>query len=296
MLGFKKYSSASGQPVLLISNKKTIVNYVPSVSQAPSQARANIQPFRQKELLLNPIDQRAWSWYRFFIQSPYVNLDVGDNILWIKDYYKVMNTNDWQITNGFVQYDCIKDYQNTPNIAGPNINQPNGLALCDIIDNYYTSIAQPLNNGQIFLYNSNYTPPSKTGFFIIVQLTKIESYGFGGIPREKNTDGSTTQTLTQETKETYSIQIVSSDGSATNEAQNVSLALQQQRDYVAIKSQEVGFNLAEISNAENISDQTGGSIVNRWLIKTSLLSSKSQAIKGSIYYDMVDTSLWLQQG
>jgi hypothetical protein len=139
MLGFKLCSSF--QPVLLISNKKKIINYVPTLIRTSAQSWAKIQPYKPQKLLLDPMDQRAFSHYEFVVQAPSGSvkenlptlLTAGDSILWGATYYKVIDFINYQQTHGIVKYECIQDFQNISNTAETNIDQPNGIALCDII-------------------------------------------------------------------------------------------------------------------------------------------------------------------
>jgi hypothetical protein len=308
MLGSKKFSPSSGQPVLLVGDEKVIQNYVPVSTLTPTQGYANARPFKPKELILNPNDQRSWSYYKFFVQIPdYVNQDsslnppmvtasTADQIWWGNEKYKIITTEDWQKTNGLVKYECIKDFQNTPDIRTPPTSWINGIALCDIISQMFQTQGTPLDNGQIFLMNSNYTPPSTTDFLIVIQLLKIEATGFGGIPTEKTSPTSATETVVQTTQETYSIEVVSADGSAEEAISVVSLALVSERDYAQKKQYEVGFNIASVSDASNISNTTGGSTCTRWRINVRLLSSRSRQITGIETYSTTNLSLWFNQG
>jgi hypothetical protein len=304
MLGSKKFSASPGEPILLVNNQKTIINYIPVPRQTPTQAYANVQPYKPKELLLAPIDQRSWGHYRFFVQvpdwmnqeaslnPPIVTLNTANQIYWQGSCYKILTSESWQKTNGFVKYECLKDFQNSPNIITPPTSWANGIALCDIISEFFTTQGQPLLDGQIFLMNSNYTPEDLTSFLIVVQLNKIEAFGFGGVPTKKDSSTLSTETVTQSTKEYYTIEIVSSDGSAMDAVPLVSLALQGERDYVSKKQVEVGFNLADVSDATNLSGVTGGTICTRFRINVALLSSRTAIISGIKTYSTANLSVW----
>lgn len=308
MLGSKKFSPSLGQPILLVNNNKAIVNYLPVTTQTPTQATANVQPYKPKELLLSPIDQRSWGHYRFFVQIPdwanqegnlnpqIVTAQTADQIYWKDICYKIIASESWQTTNGFIKYECIQDFQNSPNNASPPTSWQNGIAVCDIISEFFITQNQPLFDGQIFLMNSNYTPLDLTGFFIVVQLSKIETIGFGGVPMKKTTFGEAEETITQSTIEHYAVEVVSADGSALLAVQEfISLALQGERTYVQQKQTEVGFNLADVSEWTNISGTTGGTTCTRARLNVKLMSSRTKSISGIKIYETFNLSSWFQQ-
>lgn len=302
MFGLKSGGLGLGQPITLIQNIKTIENYIPKLEQKFAYAKADAQPYQPKELELSSFDQRAFSYCKFKMWSKYLTLDTVDQILWtqnqggnnyISKYFKIMKTTDWQQRSGFIDYECIEDFQNTPNLPGETIDDPVGVAICDIIANWFFVQGTPLYQGQIFLYNSNYTPQPFTGFLIIVQRTNVRAWDVGSASAPiHNLDGTISQTISQSLKETYTIQIISADGSATKASGTTQLALNPEKEYARKKQTEVFFQLANTSECENISDQTGGTEVSRWMIKVDCLTQRTQQMPPIGTIALVDVNNW----
>jgi hypothetical protein len=288
----------------LIQNIQAIQNYVPTTTQKIAYAKADAQPFMPQELELSPFDQRSFSYYKFKIWSKYLTLGTIDQILWtqnqggnnyISTYFKIIKTTNWEQRSGFVEYECVEDFQNTPNFPGETMEDLVGVGICDIISNWFFVQGIPLYAGQIFLYNSNYTPQPVKGFLIVVQLTNVEAWDVGSESEPtENPDGTVSSTITQSLRETYTIQVISADSSATIASGITQLALNPEKDYANKKQTEIGFRMANTTECENISGTTGGSTVTRWMIKVVCQTQRTQSQPPIGRVEIVDWSLTLK--
>lgn len=71
------------------------------------------QPLRERQLLLKPEGQRAWSWF-WLHADPSLELDVDDTITYLGTQFRVMAKKDYDIY-GYVEYELVQDYTG----AGP---------------------------------------------------------------------------------------------------------------------------------------------------------------------------------
>ena len=128
------------------------------------------QPLGFNELQVKPEYQRTWHWYKVHTNSS-LKLINGDRIQYKNKTYKVMANKDYS-NNGFFEYDLIEVYEvfventNTYDILKPDYH----LILCDIIQKELQ-----LKDGQVFIYNQDYTMPNHSGLFITLSLEGIEN-------------------------------------------------------------------------------------------------------------------------
>lgn len=102
------YQDMTFEPVGKIVNGFQVVE-----TGSPVTFRGTVQPFTERQLLLKPEGQRAWSW--FLIHSdPVLSLNVDDVILWRGKQTRVMARKDYQLY-GFVEYHAVQDWTG----AGP---------------------------------------------------------------------------------------------------------------------------------------------------------------------------------
>lgn len=79
----------------------------------PINFRGTEQPFTDRQLLLKPEGQRAWSW--FLIHSdPTLTLDVDDVVMWRGKQTRVMSRKSYDLY-GFIEYHLVQDWTG----AGP---------------------------------------------------------------------------------------------------------------------------------------------------------------------------------
>lgn len=76
------------------------------------------QPFSERQLLLKPEGQRAWSWF-WLHADPTLNLEVDSVVNYTGTQYRVMAKKDYRL-NGYVEYQLVQDYTG----AGPTPEEP----------------------------------------------------------------------------------------------------------------------------------------------------------------------------
>jgi hypothetical protein len=79
------------------------------------QTKACIQPMGDEQLKILPEGQRSWKY--FYVWS-LKNFDLAtDEIFWIKSKgYRILDKTNWN-DYGYIQYSCIEDYTDAPNIT-----------------------------------------------------------------------------------------------------------------------------------------------------------------------------------
>lgn len=96
------------QPMVFEPVGKVVNGFQVNETGSPINFMGVIQPFTERQLLLKPEGQRAWSWY--WVQStPALNLKVDDAIVFQGKQFRVMAKKDQKLT-GFVEYQMITDY------------------------------------------------------------------------------------------------------------------------------------------------------------------------------------------
>jgi len=73
------------------------------------------QPFTDRQLLLKPEGERAWSWY-WLHAEPTLNLEVDNVVNYLGTQYRVKSKKDYRL-NGYVEYQLVEDYTG----AGPTV-------------------------------------------------------------------------------------------------------------------------------------------------------------------------------
>jgi hypothetical protein len=80
----------------------------------PVTFRGTIQPFTERQLLLKPEGQRAWTW--FMIHSdPVLSLNIDDVVVWNGTQTRIMARKDYALY-GYVEYHAVQDWTG----AGPS--------------------------------------------------------------------------------------------------------------------------------------------------------------------------------
>jgi len=79
----------------------------------PINFRATAQPFTERQLLLKPEGQRAWSWFMFHA-DPSLTVNVDDVVIWKGVQTRIMARKDFAIY-GYIEYHAVQDWTG----AGP---------------------------------------------------------------------------------------------------------------------------------------------------------------------------------
>lgn len=79
--------------------------------------RGTAQPLTERQLMLKPEGQRAWSW--FLVHSdPVLSLNVDDVVVWNGKQTRVMARKDFAIY-GYVEYSLVQDWTGAGPAVGP---------------------------------------------------------------------------------------------------------------------------------------------------------------------------------
>lgn len=282
MLGFKQRGLSFAEPILLIGNKKHIVNFTPQTTRQPLRANAKVQP-HQRSLSLSPIDQRSFKEWDFYTNAK-IRFDPADLILWRNTYYKILSDTDWSL-DGHVCYTAIEDFYSRPNFAPITFNNKVAIGICEIISNTLAQIGKPAFDGQIFVYNSNYTVPIPQTFFVVVQLVSTQAIAVGNSIQE-DANGVPYEALSNGTIEQYEINIFSADASTSGMINTIRLGFNS--IYSIEKQREVGFTLNIEPEIDNISGSIGATIVDRWVIKTQCQTTNKLVLNPICTYTSID--------
>lgn len=93
--------------------KKTIVNSQVVETTSPINFQGVIQPFTERQLLLRPEGERAWTWFTLHA-DPSLTLNVDDVVLWRGKQTRVMARKNFELY-GYVEYQLVQDWTG----AGP---------------------------------------------------------------------------------------------------------------------------------------------------------------------------------
>ena len=74
----------------------------------PINFRGTIQPFTERQLMLLPEGQRAWTWFLLH-SDPSLTLNVDDVVTWRGKQTRIMGRKDFQLY-GFVEYRIVQDW------------------------------------------------------------------------------------------------------------------------------------------------------------------------------------------
>lgn len=75
-----------------------------------------IQPLTERQLILKPEGQRAWTWFDLYVQaSPagaVISLNVDDVVIWNQKQTRVMGRKDYALY-GFTEMSLVQDWTNS---------------------------------------------------------------------------------------------------------------------------------------------------------------------------------------
>jgi hypothetical protein len=97
------YQSLTFEPLV-----KTVTGFQVVETANPINFWGNVQPYNQRQLILLPVGQRAWTWISIFC-DPVVTLQVDDVVLFKNKQTRVMARQD-NALYGFIRLDCVQDW------------------------------------------------------------------------------------------------------------------------------------------------------------------------------------------
>jgi hypothetical protein len=101
------------QPMVFIRVKKQTTGFQVVETPYPTNFQGVIQPFTERQLLLKPEGQRAWTWHLLHAE-PVLTLDVDEVVNWLGKQTRVMSRKDFGLY-GYVEYHLVQDWTG----AGP---------------------------------------------------------------------------------------------------------------------------------------------------------------------------------
>lgn len=101
------------QPMTFELVTKTVDGFQVLETSNPINFRGIVQPFTDRQLLLKPEGQRAWTWLLIHSDTS-LSLNVDDVVIWLGKQTRVMARKDFA-TYGFLEYHCVQDWTG----AGP---------------------------------------------------------------------------------------------------------------------------------------------------------------------------------
>lgn len=96
------------QPMIFTLVKKQVEGFQLVETPDPIYFRGVIQPLTERQLLLRPEGQRAWTWFTLHA-DPVLTLQVDDVVLWHGKQTRVMSRKDYKLY-GFIEYSLVQDY------------------------------------------------------------------------------------------------------------------------------------------------------------------------------------------
>lgn len=103
------------QPMVFTPVTKQTTAFQVAETGDPISFRGVIQPFTERQLLLKPEGERAWSWFWLHSQ-PVLTLQVDDVVVWNGKQTRVMARKDYTLY-GYVEYQLVQDWTG----AGPDV-------------------------------------------------------------------------------------------------------------------------------------------------------------------------------
>lgn len=67
-----------------------------------------IQPLTERQLILKPEGQRAWTWFQIFAE-PSLSLNVDEVVIWNGKQTRIMGRKDYAMF-GYVEYSAVQDW------------------------------------------------------------------------------------------------------------------------------------------------------------------------------------------
>lgn len=99
---------------------KTVLGFQSLETPNPIDFQGVIQPYTERQLMLLPEGQRAWTWLLLHADTSLV-LQVDDVVTWNGKQTRVMTRKDFGLY-GYVEYRLVQDWEN----AGPNYGPSQG--------------------------------------------------------------------------------------------------------------------------------------------------------------------------
>lgn len=97
------------QPMVFELVSKIVSGFQVSETPTPINFQGTWQPLTERQLMLKPEGQRAWSWYWMHAQ-PSLVLQVDDVVIWLGKQTRVMSRKDYALY-GYIEYHLVQDWE-----------------------------------------------------------------------------------------------------------------------------------------------------------------------------------------
>jgi hypothetical protein len=94
--------------IRLTKISQTIIDGDVSEAETIFSFKGVIQPLKSQDLALKPLDTRSWLWYMIHTKKD-LEINVGDNIMYEGQDFKVMNKNNYKL-NGYFEYHIVEKF------------------------------------------------------------------------------------------------------------------------------------------------------------------------------------------
>lgn len=88
---------------------KNVVAFQAVETTTPVTFRGVIQPFTERQLMLKPEGERAWTWLMLH-SDPVLTLQVDDVVLYLGVQTRVMSRKDYGLY-GYIEYHLVQDWE-----------------------------------------------------------------------------------------------------------------------------------------------------------------------------------------
>lgn len=144
-----------------------------------------------------------------------------------------------------------------------------------------------LTDQQIFIYNQDFKLPETSGLFIVIQENTVLPYSNNN--EFVSTEEGANEVLSSQTKEDYTINVMSKDDTARTRKMEVVLSLNS--NYSRNQQELYQFKIGRVTgNFTNVSELEGAGFYNRFALPISLLAHYSKTVSTD-YYDTFTNSI-----
>lgn len=88
--------------------RKLVVGFQALETPLPINFRGVVQPATDRQLLLKPEGQRAWTWFTLH-SDPTLTLQVDDVVEWLGKQTRIMSRKDFMLY-GYIEYTMVQDW------------------------------------------------------------------------------------------------------------------------------------------------------------------------------------------
>lgn len=144
-----------------------------------------------------------------------------------------------------------------------------------------------LSDQQIFIYNQDFKLPQTSGLFVVIQYNTSQIYS--STNEFEPTDVGANEILVTQTREDYTINVMSKDDTARTRKEEVILSLNS--NYSRNQQELYQFKIGRVTgNFTNVSELEGAGFYNRFALPISLLAHYSKTVS-TPYYDIFTNSI-----